>query len=351
MYGLKQGILLGLCLALTGGRVAGQTVADSRLSDATAGIELSGEVQRSLEQQQDGKVTPSLLNSRPPTITVSRNNQGEGSAHFSYGVYTGTFRRVTNPYSGNAYWTLYEGVYEEATGVKYTGRFHYFHDNSGKHSYIEEGWKLADRGRYIFVGGRAAPGGLSKSGVYSVQASQRAMPAFTPADKGYVAGFEKRYASQVKKFRQMQAAESGGGLLSFGQILALGLGAGVLSQANMSGADAATIGSAFVADVLTDGKAGALRSVTETPRAPAQYHPAVTQANAAKTATAAANSESVTVSCPSGASSTIPIRYKTQSCRSAMIEFARVYSCNLIDDFAAVGQRCKSACGHPQCLQ
>lgn len=291
MYRLRQVIFLGLCLALTGGRVAGQTVTDSSLADAAEGIVLSDQDQRSLEQQQDGKVIPSLLNHRPPSIETNGNNQGRGSAHFSYGVYRGTFRRVTNPYSGNAYWTLYEGIYEEATGVRYTGRFHYFHDNIGKHSYIEQGWKLADRGRYIFVGSRAAPDGSSIPGIYSVDASQLAMPAFTPADKVYVAAFEKRYASQVKRFREIQAAESGGGLLSFGQVLALGLGAGVLSQANISSADAATIGSAFVADVLTDGKAGALMSVTEAQRAPARYHPAVTQVNAAKTATATANSE------------------------------------------------------------
>src|SRR3546814_14789599 len=86
-----------------------------------------------------------------------------------------------------------------------------------------------------------------------------AMPEFTPADEHYIAAFEKRYAGQVNRFRQAQAAEAGSGL-SFGQILALGLGAAALSQADISGVDAANIGGAFAADVLTGGKTGALAS-------------------------------------------------------------------------------------------
>ena len=39
------------------------------------------------------------------------------------------------------------------------------------------------------------------------------------------------------------------------------------------------------------------------------------------------------------------------SCGAAMKNFARVYSCNLIGDFNAAGQRCQQACGNAQCAE
>src|SRR3546814_9066866 len=108
-----------------------------------------------------------------------------------------------------------------------------FHKNIGEHSHIEEGWTHANQGRYIFVGNRAAPDGTSTSGIYSVEASMHAMQEFTPADEHYIAAFEKRYAGQVNRLRQAQADEAGSGL-SFGQIIALVLGAAVLRQADIS---------------------------------------------------------------------------------------------------------------------
>lgn len=278
---------------------------------------------------------------------------GTGAAYFTTGVYTGTFTQVINPYSGNRYWALAEGTYEQIDKVRYAGRFHYFHRDNKTYSYYEEDWVLAQAGRYFFVGTRAAADGTQATGIYSTEADARSLPAFTPADAAYLDDFARRYDGQVRAFRQAQTGKEATAL-SFGQVLALGLGAAALSQANLSGSDTARIGSAFAADVLTGGKAGALSSVASEPKGSSSqgaYHPAVTKENAEKVATARATTESVTVTCPSGVSSKIPISYRTSACRAAMVEFARVYSCNLIDNFASAQAACQAACGHPQCRQ
>ena len=83
---------------------------------------------------------------------------------------------------------------------------------------------------------------------------------------------------------------------------------------------------------------------------------APTTGGATATSTGAATdagytTEQVTISCPSGASNSIPISYKTQQCRSAMIAYAEIYACNRIDDFARAAQTCSSACGNAQCRE
>lgn len=65
----------------------------------------------------------------------------------------------------------------------------------------------------------------------------------------------------------------------------------------------------------------------------------------------AAQSETYSFSCPHGGSYSIPVTYRNASCGAAMKTFARVYSCNLIDDFASAGQRCQQACGNAQCAE
>src|SRR3546814_12216241 len=94
---------------------------------------------RLLEQQVRDKQAAPRSNYSPPSIKANGGNLGSGSANFASGVYTGTFRRVTNPYIGNAYWSLYEGIYKAVTGVQYTGSFHYFQQNNGEHSQFKAG--------------------------------------------------------------------------------------------------------------------------------------------------------------------------------------------------------------------
>ncbi|GAB4394586.1 MAG: hypothetical protein Tsb0032_21110 [Kiloniellaceae bacterium] len=42
--------------------------------------------------------------------------------------------------------------------------------------------------------------------------------------------------------------------------------------------------------------------------------------------------------------------YRTEMCRVAAIDFAKTYSCNLMDQ-ERVMRNCQAACGDPQCLQ
>ena len=278
--------------------------------DASGGIQLGAEARQALQSSATGMA--GALQYKAPVIRPTGNDMGKGAAYFTTGVYTGTFRRVRNPYSGNRYWVLDEGTYERADEVRYTGRFHYFHRDGKAYRYYEEEWVLAESGRYFFVGVRTAADGARTEGIYSADAGARSLPDFMPADAAYLDGFARRYAGQVEAFRRAQAGREAGGL-SFGQVLALGLEAAALSQAGMSGVDTARIGGAFAADVLTDGRAGALPAVSGAvagSSARGAHHPAVTAENAARTATARATAESVTVSCPSGVSRSIPISYK-----------------------------------------
>ncbi|WP_162917701.1 hypothetical protein [Dongia deserti] len=128
----------------------------------------------------------------------------------------------------------------------------------------------------------------------------------------------------------------------------MGLGAAGIAAADIPAADALQIGAALATDVLGGGQTSALDQyrAAQQPPTPA----------GAVTATRSATAESyqqdqVTITCPSGVSSTIPLSYKTQACREAMITFAKVYSCNMIDDMNAAASACQGACGNPQCRE
>src|SRR3546814_19675820 len=111
----------GLCFGAIGGEAKAQAMTSGSLTDA-GNIELGGQAMRLLEQQVRDKQAAPRSNYSPPSIKANGGNLGSGSANFASGVYTGTFRRVTNPYRGNAYWSLYEGRYNAVTGVKNNGR-------------------------------------------------------------------------------------------------------------------------------------------------------------------------------------------------------------------------------------
>lgn len=269
---------------------------------------------------------------------------GESIVRLDSGIFVGRVVRSTNPYHPQArYSVLDQGTLTRSDGARYAGRFLFFHENWGEHAHWQEDWDWARDGRYLLVGSRIDRNGTIVPGIYRAEViGDRSISDFTPADESYLAWFEDRYAGQVRAFKQEQAGDNGSGL-SFGQALALGLGAAALTQADIPSADAVEIGGAFAADVLSGGQTDALGSVAA-PRQPAT-------GNDGTATTDNHRQETVTVSCPSGISSGIPISYRTQACRSAMIDFARVYSCNMIDDFDRVAQQCRSACGDAQCRE
>lgn len=348
MRGLRAGFLaLALAAALASPAPAAQ-------SPSAPGIRLSPQAAKQLEEAGGGTAAPDpAIRYRPDEIRAAGGAAGEGVLYYNEGIFVGRLQRSANPFHPEArYWVLDEGVYARHDGTRYVGRFHFFHEDKGEYNYIMEDWKEAYGGRYILVGSRIDREGNAVSGIYGGNAGVNSLSDLTPADQSYLAWLEGRYANQVQAFKQAQAAESGGGL-SFGQVLALGLGGLALSQADIPSADMVEIGGAFVGDVLTGGQSNALAGVI-------RERQGLAAAAAANTATAGTNAaparadyrqEEVTITCPSGASSRMPISYRTSACRSAMVDYARVYSCNMIGDIAGATQACKSACGNAQCRE
>lgn len=342
MLGLRYLSFLVVALCIANAPAAGEDT-------PAEGISLGAEAAGKLRDDQKQSRQPDQYRQRE--IRPNGSGGADGVIFHSGDVYVGRLKRSISPFhAATSPWVFHEGVYTKANGDRYQGRFHFFHENWGEdHNMNQEDWAVPFVGRYILVGSYIPKGGNPQNGIFGAEIFGDRPIAFAPADGAYLAQFERRYQSQVTAFKraQMEEAESG---RSFGQVLALGLGAAMLSVADIPSADALTIGGALATDVLTGGDTDALGSVLEAQR---QNSPPSVGGAAGGTSTAEAGytTEQVTISCPSGVSSTIPISYKTRQCRSAMIGFAEVYSCNLIDDFAKASQACSSACGDPQCRQ
>ncbi|KAA0679639.1 hypothetical protein DS837_25620 [Azospirillum brasilense] len=295
---------------------------------------------------RDGFHPPSDQASRPPDIRATGGGYGEGAVYMRLGTFAGRLKRTTNPFNdASRPWVFDEGLYVLHDGKRYAGRFHYFHKNWGEHSHHQDDWVVALDGTYILAGNRADAQGKTVTGLFKADITPSGVSDFTPADDAYLAWFEGRYQDQVAAFKRAELAERNSGV-SFGQVLALGLGAFALSQADIPAVKAVDIGGAFAADVLSGGRTNALSRRTEPPRT-ASAKPAAGPSASVD----GHRQDSVSITCPTGVSASIPLSYKTQACRSAMIDFARAYSCNLIDDFATVTRQCASACGNNQCRE
>lgn len=315
------------------------------------GLRLGGEATEQLRGAQEE--SRRLDGYRQPEIRPEGNGRAAGVIYRSEDVYVGRLKRSSSPFHADAtHWVFDEGVYAKRNGDRYLGRFHFFHENWGAdHNMNQEDWLTPFVGRYILVGSFVPMGGTPQVGIFGAEIFGDRPIAFAPADQSYLAQFEERYRSQVAAFErsQIETEESG---LSFGQILALGLGGMALAAADIPASDMAEIGGAFAADVLSGGQAGALEGVIARQQTAAATGTAGVPGTDVSTGTGAGyTSEQVTVSCPSGVTSSIPISYKTQQCRAAMIDFAQAYSCNAIDDFARVSQSCRTACGNAQCRE
>lgn len=343
--GTFAGFLLGLSLA------AVVPASAAELMTAPQGLRLSPKAMEEAGRMSKDTTAPSFGYQRPE-IRPTGGGKGDGVARFASGAFVGTFKQETNPFNPQArYWVLDEGIYARKDGIRYAGIFHYFHEDWGDYAYDQEDWEQPLDGRYFLAGSRIGKDGKAIPGIYTADVGSFDISDFTPADESYLAWFERKYERQVTVFKRAQAEEESGGL-SFGQVLALGLGGLALSQADIPATDMVEIGGAFAGDVLSGGRTNALAGVVQQKRAAGSMAAGVAGSSAAPGSAAGGySSEQVAVDCPSGVSSTIPISYRTQQCRSAMIEFARVYACNLIDDMGAAAQHCRSACGNVQCRE
>src|SRR3546814_3602612 len=95
------------------------------------------------------------------------------------------------------------------------------------------------------------PDGTAETGIFIAEDVTAGIALyFVKATPEYLADFERRHARATEAYRRQQAAEAADSGFDFGQVLALGLGAAVISSADLPGVDKMQLGQAFVSDVL-----------------------------------------------------------------------------------------------------
>lgn len=283
--------------------------------------------------------------------------------------YVGSFVRSTSPATGRlTHWVFDQGVFTRVNGDRYVGTFYFFH-----HAHLEQkraGSDMPESGTYIMTGSFHPKDGGAKKGIYYGDFYDLVPVSWVEADEGYMKAFEAYNEYQINEAKAairrererqhqlaLQEAQEAEDDSMFGQMLALGLGAAVLGAADIPSADMLEIGGAMASDILSGGETSALQQMvlgqqSSLAAAAGASASGYTYPGGGDATVVSTLSDQVTITCPqSGLTSTIPLSYKTQGCRSAMIDFATVYACNMIDDMARVGSACQSACGHPQCLE
>lgn len=310
-------------------------------------------------------------------------------------VFEGRMTSTVDPYNGWHRYHYDKGTYlsNPATSLRelihglYRGDFLYFQDNTGS-PYIV-------KGTYVMIGTLTRDDRTVEKGIFVAENAYADLPLrFLKATPNYLKLVEQRYRAQVTQYReaelrrQREEQADADSLFSFGQILGLGLGGLMVAGADIPGADRLEIGAALFQDILTDGESNALAAVAG--RVSGDYMPSTIAGDGVPTGfsailtgdtrtldadmagrqqtsvpvtagassvaggvqtAAAGSSMNYSFTCPSGTSSTISIPYKTNACLAAKKEMARIYACNLIDDFSKVTSQCRDACGSPQCSE
>lgn len=164
----------------------------------------------------------------------------------------------------------------------------------------------------------------------------------------------QREQREAQARQQSQTADSGN---LFGQAMAIAGLATVGAAASNAGVDSSAVMQIVgggIADVMTEGRAGGIQQAQQQIQQQQQQQSrsqASNQTTAALPPAPGFQTETYRVSCPSGVSNDIPLHYRTQQCRSAMIDFAQAYSCNDYRRFEQVHAACERACGSVNCLQ
>ncbi|WP_133125824.1 hypothetical protein [Thalassospira marina] len=144
----------------------------------------------------------------------------------------------------------------------------------------------------------------------------------------------------------------------FGQLFAVAAGAAIIGGADIPDAAKVDIGTAFMADVMSDTGTTNMQSLQNTYQQQLQRNnnvPAVAgtaqQASATAKPAGGLKTYNAKITCEdTGVTNTIPVPYRTEACRIAAIDFAQTFACNKLDQ-DRVTRNCQSACGDPQCLQ
>jgi hypothetical protein len=334
----------------------------------------------------DADLTRALQAGVPPLRGIDRRD-APGTPPDLDPYFEGTFKLTHHLYVGRDLVTYDRGVYAVPRTEAYVGTFTYFAQPTETDVAI-----VYPKGSFVVVGKKLTPDGKAETGIFIAEDVTSGFALhFVKATPAYLADFERRHARASESYRRQQAAAAAESGFDFGQVLALGLGVAIIGGADLPGADKLELGQAFVSDVLGDGDGAALMSTLmssgmssgqgaggggslfaggtsfqapgldgvlaglmqqagASPATPPAGAPLATPA-ATPAPGGAATSETYSFSCPSGASYAIPISYRNAACGTAMKNFARAYSCNLIGDFASAGQQCKQACGNAQCAE
>ena len=161
----------------------------------------------------------------------------------------------------------------------------------------------------------------------------------------------KARTAQIKQQQTQPVKQTNSGNL-FGKAMAITGLTSVGVAASKAGIDSASvidIVSGGIADVMTDGRAGGLQKAQQ--QTASSQSKNVSNNTTPLTPAPGFQTETYRVSCPSGVSNDIPLHYRTQQCRTAMIDFATAYSCNEVNRFEQVHAACDQACGSVNCLQ
>lgn len=282
-----------------------------------------------------------------------------GMSFIGQSVYVGRYRKVVSPATGRLQqWAFDEGLFVNRLKDRYAGRFYFFFNPLSEQR--QEATEVTSDGTYILVGTEMLHDGSVRTGIFRAQQFSTMPLAWTHATRDWLTQFEKDNKASVERMKtyirkqQAKARADAANGFSFGQLLALGLGAGGLAMADIPAEDVIEIGSAFASDVLTGGQTDQLNDLVASKRASLASGADATATSAGQGASAAGagyTTEQVQITCASGTSSAIPLTFKTRTCRNAMENYARVYACNLIGEMDAAAQRCKQACGHIQCAE
>jgi hypothetical protein len=215
-------------------------------AEAQDGVQLSPGAMQQLQEQQPEPSAPRHRDGYEFRDTPDGGK--DGVSYHAGDVYLGTFRRSTSPTTGRLkHWVFDRGVYVQRNGDRYAGTFYFFHfiyDELTKEPSV-----LPRNGTYIMVGDYLPKSGAAQPGIYYGNVLNYQPMRWIEASEAYLADFERGhqeqvalYAEKIRRDRAAEAAEAESGL-SFGQVLALGLGAAGIAAADIPAADALQIGS------------------------------------------------------------------------------------------------------------
>lgn len=193
---------------------------------------------------------------REKNTNVVNDNEGfpiSGSSTCDTNIFTGTFKRVLNPFTKKQLPTFNEGVYKLANGNRFKGKFHYFPDDDERYL-----WGNTMTGTFIVIGQYTRRGKQRENGVYVAENSNPVCPGkLILSDEPYIRRLQRKYNKKVSTHRaeqaskKRQASNSGSGF-NWGKAFAIVAGAALANSSDMSSSDKAEFMESYTKDVLND---------------------------------------------------------------------------------------------------